>query len=373
MRFLVLSLALLMPLGLAADSPASRAFISDNLKTARNQVCSIQLNDGRILIAGGLGRSMFQGDQKMQTLAKAEILDPITGLTHSIAPLNIDRAAAFLFKMDDGRVLVFGGYTITKGGTYQGAGSSEIFDPSTQTFTLIKGLDSYNSSDSDDAILLPGGKVLYASSVGIGILDLATGIWKKLAPYVYQRGNVRMVVLPDGKVIVAGPVATFINQPEGNWTIELFDPATGAFEAIQTNVFRSNQAEMCVMPDGRVAIIGGDSFCRQIAIFDPETKVAYNTGTLFNYHFNPSVMITNGTAGTHIAVFEGFSAPSSPGSNLSSSIELIDLNGTCNSSFALQDPPIGRAGLGVARGNGNLFLFGGTDNRCVEAVPEAYF
>ncbi len=108
------------------------------------------LNDGRILITGGYSSS------QVNTLDMAEIYDPayntFTPLTSTMSDTRMDHTATLL---TNGRVLLVGGWSSVKGST---VASADIFDPSVNSFTQVASVPV--SRHEHTAILLPGGTVL---------------------------------------------------------------------------------------------------------------------------------------------------------------------------------------------------------------------
>src|SRR4051812_46941179 len=83
------------------------------------------LDDGRVLVAGGLGSS----DASAET-AVSELYDPATGGWSRTDDLHVARWDARASLLDDGRVLVTGGVVHGNGTTV-----AEIWDPATGEWT----------------------------------------------------------------------------------------------------------------------------------------------------------------------------------------------------------------------------------------------
>jgi hypothetical protein len=98
------------------------------------------LDDGRILVVDG---------------RSAEVWDPTTGATSPAGMLVRTRDDATMTRLQDGRVLVAGGWSEAGGGMLD---SAEIWDPSTLTFTPTGSLAEARSRHS--AALLDDGRVL---------------------------------------------------------------------------------------------------------------------------------------------------------------------------------------------------------------------
>jgi hypothetical protein len=118
------------------------------------------LLDGRVLVVGG---STLES-------ANAELYDPKTGtfsLTGStiLANMFADRFDATATTLNDGRVLVAGGMEMGNSLT-----SAELFDPKTGTFSLTGSLTVERAGHT--ATLLPDGRVLVVGGDTVGTADI---------------------------------------------------------------------------------------------------------------------------------------------------------------------------------------------------------
>ena len=80
--------------------------------------------------------------------------------------------------------------------------------------------------------------------------------WSMLAPMAQARGGAAAALLPDGKVLVAGGRSTAENDSALK-TAELYDPATNAWTALPDMADERTDLVACVLPSGRVAVVGG--------------------------------------------------------------------------------------------------------------------
>jgi ethanolamine utilization protein EutQ (cupin superfamily) len=89
------------------------------------------LNDGTILIAGGL-------DGSYAPTAAAEIYDPSAGTFTAIASMHFARAYHTATLLPDGTVLIVGGTLDALGDTEPTSGDhgAEIYNPTTKTFSI---------------------------------------------------------------------------------------------------------------------------------------------------------------------------------------------------------------------------------------------
>ncbi len=130
---------------------------ANNLQVDRFRHTATPLEDGRILMTGGYSRA------QLNTVATAEVFDPMTGtftmLASTMSDTRMDHTATLL---DDGRVLITGGWNSIKGATNA---SADIFDPYTNTFTAVASLPS--SRHEHAATLLSGNTVLLTGGLQV--------------------------------------------------------------------------------------------------------------------------------------------------------------------------------------------------------------
>src|SRR5580658_6826074 len=110
--------------------PATRAFsTTGGLTDARVNHTATGLNDGTVLIAGG-------GNPNTNPLGTAELYDPMSGTFSSVGPMNIAREYHTATLLENGDVLIAGGFTMLSNGNTENVGTAELYDPSTESFTL---------------------------------------------------------------------------------------------------------------------------------------------------------------------------------------------------------------------------------------------
>lgn len=286
-------------------SPSSGSFTpTRDMLSPRGGHTATLLRDGRVLITGGLSEYVTN-----RTLSSAEIYDPQTGEFRATGGMKAKRVWHTAVPLDDGRVLIAGGFDnqIPVFGTY--LKSAEVFDPSTGTFTLIKdmsvpriwfsatkllngkvliaaGSDGYDrwtnvaevfdpSSLSfapvgrlatprwitqtavlaNGQVLFPGGNV--PGDVGTRSTEVYSPLTESFAltgDMTSVRGGASVTVLRNGNVLVAGG----FDAPRFLTTAELYDSQTGSFGRVAGPMLSArynNSATMLV--DGRVLLVGG--------------------------------------------------------------------------------------------------------------------
>jgi hypothetical protein len=112
--------------GFILDPATNRLTIPTGLRN-RTQPSVSRLNDGRILITGGLS-------QTASPLASAEIFDPVSGSVELTASMSVARRMHATATLPSGEVLVAGGWDPSLAPPEGAHYDAEIFNPSTGTF-----------------------------------------------------------------------------------------------------------------------------------------------------------------------------------------------------------------------------------------------
>jgi hypothetical protein len=288
--------------GLASSEmfdPASGAFTTgNNMGTSRARHTATLLKSGKVLIAGGW---MLINNQTTQALASAELFDPTTGMfTATKGDMTDARAHDTATLLDDGKVLLTGG--VGNSGVF--FMTAELFDPTTETFSLTGKMEVARAGHT--ATLLNNGKVLVAGGGnGSGdfataeIFDPSTGSFAPTAGnMVTARGGHTATMLNDGTVLLAGG--------SSDASAELFDPNTATFMPTAGNMetLRENHTAT-LLDDGTVLIAGGDLCCRTVdgkpvpisittaELYTPASKTFSPTGSLQNSRFFHTASLLN--------------------------------------------------------------------------------
>ena len=174
------------------------------------------LNDGRILVAGGITTGGAYSN-------RAYIFNPSNNNWTTVM-MNVVRTSHTATKLNDGRVLIIGGESMTlPSGPYTPAPNIEIFNPSTNTFTQASSLNKLRKNH--DSILLSDGNVLIVGGHELGIpvvretntaeiYNYQTGVISYTSNLTWGRISPTLVRLQSGAPLVIGGIAT--NGPGGN-------------------------------------------------------------------------------------------------------------------------------------------------------------
>lgn len=177
------------------------------------------------------------------------------------AAMNVARMFHTATVLQDGRVLVTGG----EDGSFNFLDSAEMFDPETETFSLLpQGMSTARSRHT--ATLLPSGQVLIAGGLGdtsAELFDPSDDAFKSSTTMNYGHGAHTATLLQDGSVLVAGG---FTNQAE------LYHPAQNTWETVMPLSGIQAYHSAVRLEDGRVLVTGGIYFPTMAEIYDPASK-----------------------------------------------------------------------------------------------------
>lgn len=240
--------------------PASGAFTpTGDLNTARRFFTSTLLNNGKVLIAGGYGAIP---NQLANALSSAELYDPVTGTFMPTGSMNDAHRLATATLLNDGKVLIAGGLD-TNGNAIT---TAELYDPNTGTFTLTGSLNAaryYHTATllNDGTVLIAGGALpgppvaLLASAE---IYNPATGTFAATGNLTTARYAAKASLLNNGTVLLVGGDGNGASGITPTASADLYDPTTGAFAATGSMNAARFQLIATLLQNGDVLVAGGD-------------------------------------------------------------------------------------------------------------------
>lgn len=329
----VLLMASLAPNGLGT-SPAGAQTAGEgtwettaSLSVPRYDHTTTLLASGKVLAAAGRTAPGSGGE----LLASTEVYDPHSERWRETGSLQEARWSHTATLLPDGRVLVAGGF----GEPYQGGSNAqpvldtaEVYDPRTGTWSQTGSMTTRRALHT--AILLPDGRVLVAGgrtcdqppptacnftfrSDTAEIYDPTTGTWTPTGSLTIHRHTTSSVLLPSGEVLVP---AGFTSAGNGT-TADRYDPGTGTWSSTSPlNVGRARQGAM-LLPDGTVLVASGFGGGNTAETYDPASDTWTLTGNMAGNRFNfDFAVLPNGKA---LVAGGGFS-----GQGPSATAELFD-------------------------------------------------
>lgn len=246
--------------------------------------------------------TVLVGDDLGDGRPGAELYDPRSGIWSAVGPMIAGGATATVLR--DGMVLV------------RGNSGSELYDPDTEAWTATASEASQRHSHA--AIMLPDGRVLVAGGHAPGdkatdtaeLYDPGTGSWTKAASMNDEREAIAAFLRADGKVLVIGGSYT-----GDRLSPEVYDPVTGTWVAAGdiSNLDRPSDPAMTELSDGAVLVTGDSLF----ELYRPDSGTWSATGTMLGVHtgatatllLDGTVLVAGGGCpGTDVAcVASGFS------------------------------------------------------------------
>lgn len=201
------------------------------LITPRFQHTATPLRDGRILVVAGWIDDFFQ-----TVTADAELYDPLAGTWSSAAGLYKARMSHTATRLQDGKVLVAGGYETAPSYVPTSFVEAELYDPANDAWTVVG--DLVGAREGHTATPLPDGEVLVVGGFdwntrsmvnGAELYEAASATWVGAATGSPPRESSSATLLFDGSVLVAGGYvvgADYSNIPRGDAALYAAIPNT---------------------------------------------------------------------------------------------------------------------------------------------------
>lgn len=220
-----------------------------------------ELKDGRILVSGGNSGAIGDSILVTKILPECDIYDPVTEKWSSVANLNIPRWMHSSVLLNDGRVLVMGGVS-------EEMRSCEIYDPIENTWIITASMNEPRSSLSsillpNGNVFISGG-----DSIGVNIIpwkkscevyDVTTEKWTYVDDMLDFRGGHQIYLLPDSNRLLIFGGAIMQSSYEDTW--EYYDltsmkPISKGIFPIKL-IYTKNSLQR---GDGSIVLIGGEEF-----------------------------------------------------------------------------------------------------------------
>ena len=205
----------------------------------------LPLNGGRLLVAGGVDFFSDPSSYSVEYVRGSEIFDPVTGdwsraasPTETFQPIY-PRDQPLLLLLADGRVAILGSEATDE---RRDVPRAETYDPSTDTWTPVSGLDPlYGFLDgvalSDGRLLVKGR--LSESAVRGTLSDR-------------DSGKILNVTLRDGEELNAEEIT------ERFPTFKVYDPVADTWTPTGEPAYSRTIPTLTLLPDGRVLAVGGE-------------------------------------------------------------------------------------------------------------------
>jgi len=230
-----------------------------SMHTARASHTATALPNGLVLVAGGTGDSIG-------ALASSELYNPASGSWSATAEMNDARVSARAVLLPNGSVLTMGG-CIVSDCLGQTTRSAEIYNPSTGKWTLTGSMRTARAEFV--AVLLPNGRVLVAGgctsydangclavTTAAELYNPSTGAWSSTGALRAGRMSMTATVLTTGKVLIAGGQTAASDALSSS---ELYNPATGTFSLTGRLITPRSGHTATLLRNGLVLMAGGEN------------------------------------------------------------------------------------------------------------------
>jgi hypothetical protein len=263
-----------------------------SLNTSRYQHSATLLDNGTVLVAGGINCSSVGS---CSYLSSSEIYNPNSGSFTYTGSLATARAAPAVL-LGNGKVLIAGGYSCDASGNCASLQSAEIYDPASGAFSTAGNMTVARSGHT--ATLLGNGKVLIAAGETCSsatscatlstaeVYDPVAGSFTTTGSLIAARFNASAILLTSGQVLLAGGFDG-TNYPA---VAELYDPVAGTISTTGSlNTPRENAT--ATIFDSAVVLIAGGSTCSSPGCPTATTE-EYDTNGYFYYTTYPTGNMT---------------------------------------------------------------------------------
>jgi hypothetical protein len=222
---------------------------------------AVRLLDGQVLVMGG---SKDDG-----TDTSAELYDPSSGTWSATGNMTKPRGGFPVTLLKDGRVLVG---TVDDPNANNPIHGAEVYDPASGTWTAT----GKQTREGNTATLLGDGRVLTTGNDGSELYDPDRGTWTATGKMINPRHSHAAVLLPDGRVLVAGG---HYPGDEPTALAELYDPQTDSWTATADMHAAREGIQAFLQPDGKVLVVGGSyGGSPSVELYDPATETWGATG-----------------------------------------------------------------------------------------------
>ena len=264
--------------GLAGSAQPGTFTLTGSMNTARYNHTATLLQNGEVLVTGGLGVNGVYS-----VLASAELYDPKRGKWSVTGSMSVVRTAFTATLLQNGEVLVTGGtdYAIHCYAT------AELYDPSTGQWTLTGSMTQPRCLHC--ATLLPSGEVLVSGGAisiynnsnptvaSSEIYNPKTGEWTATGSLNGNRASAATLLLESGEALTAGGYSNAGNGATNTYltSAELYNPSTGAWSPTTSmSPGVGLPSTPVLLTDGDVLIADDHQF------YDPTTATWTATGAL---------------------------------------------------------------------------------------------
>jgi uncharacterized repeat protein (TIGR01451 family) len=253
-----------------------------NMTITRQQHRNVLLSTGKVLVTAG--RSLAASNN----LNSAELYDPVTGTFSLTGTMTTFRRLHRVTTLEDGRILVTGGLGGATAGTNGTLNSTQLYDPVAGTFSapstslatgnLVTARRSHQQTRlRDGRVLVVGGtSSAGAALASVELYNPVTGTFSSTGSLATARTSPNVVLLPTGKVLVIGGSDTAGNPLA---SAELYDPATGTFSPTGSLIIARDGNRTTLLDNGKILVSVGQTTSDATSVTASAELYDFVTGT----------------------------------------------------------------------------------------------
>lgn len=358
----------------AAAAVAVPGFLIPDMRVQRASHTAALLQDGTVLLVGGMGDVPVLPAGNNGSIASAEIYDPNTNTFALTQSMLLARCCNAMALLNNGKVLVAGGQAPVAPGQYgSSTAEAELYDPVSGSFSVTGSMEI--SLEEQTGTTLLNGQVLITGGVTCSttcavtgtaeLYDPTSGTFSYTGSMTTARTAHTATLLPSGEVLIAGGTSGGDN-PSYFASTEIYNPATGTFTPGPSMSTPRDDHTATLLSGGQVLLAGGYvgvDFLASADIYDSVTNTISPTGNLNVERFDHTAsLLQNG----QVLIAGGVEPTSEP-----VAAELYD---PTSGTFALTGPLNNPRYLhtATALGNGDVIVTGGADVSGIEGSAELY-
>jgi len=322
--------------------PNTSSFANTGAMATARSAPSVLLNSGKVLTAGGY---TCDSSGNCSSLSSAEIYDPVIGTFSSAGTMTVARSGQTMTPLPNGTVLIAGGENCASATSCSVLSSAELYDPIAGTFTATTNYMNSARFGASAVLLNEGMVLIVGGSDGTNVLAgteayISTGfIAGSGGPSLnVARMNATVTLLNNGGVLVAGGSTCLAGCP------------TNAAEFLTVN---SNTLLLSQGPSGLIPQI--------------EAEFAVVSGGMNVPRFShTATLTTNGT----VLIAGGYSLCGSSCTEEASTEVFDPVAGTFSVAQSVSTPLA--AHTATLDGNGDVLLIGGVNAGVTLATDQWY-
>jgi N-acetylneuraminic acid mutarotase len=235
---------------------------------------AVRLDDGRVLVAGGMD------DTRQGLLRGAIVFDPATRSVTRIEDMSAPRYQPAAARLGDGTVMIIGGMG--------GPTSTDRYVPALRRWIPAAAMSTARWGHT--ATVLGDGRVLVVGGQGEGrsqtlasaeIYNPLSNRWTPAANMAMARHSHQAIPLADGAVLVVGGKGPGSAEPHLA-SAEIYRPSTDTWTRVPDMNVPRVEHTATLLQNGRVLVVGGasddgdgwsgDEYWATSEIFDPATR-----------------------------------------------------------------------------------------------------